>query len=196
MRSNIVVSFALVLHRPSFTKQYAVVVEVQNKGIPRRLKISVSFLKGKLLGFIYWKKVKLIPPHDIQSYRANGCVSPPVLKVGTSCSCVARFTPWLFLTPWKEIPNTPLSSMLAGSQSRYALFWWSRISLIPVGNGIRYRSSHIVVTAFNMLIPVLSMETLFTHGARRQISLRDISFSNKKNYLERNSVGWHHKERK
>jgi hypothetical protein len=43
------------------------VTEVQNKGIPRRLKISVSFLKGKLLGFVYWKKVKLIPPHNIQS---------------------------------------------------------------------------------------------------------------------------------
>jgi len=32
--------------------------KVQNKDIPRRLEISVSFLKGKLLRFIYWKRVK------------------------------------------------------------------------------------------------------------------------------------------
>jgi len=45
-------------------------------------------LKGKLLGLIYWKKVKLVPPHDIQSYRASEGISPPILKVGTSCSWV------------------------------------------------------------------------------------------------------------
>jgi hypothetical protein len=83
------------LHHPCFTKQYEVVTEVQNKGIPRRLEISVSFLKGKLLGFIFWKRVKIVPPHDIQTYRASRGISPPILKVGTSCSTVVRFTPLL-----------------------------------------------------------------------------------------------------
>jgi hypothetical protein len=83
------------LHHPGFTKQYEVVIEVQNKSIPRRLEISVSFLKGKLLGFICWKRVKIVPPHDLQMYRASGGISPPILKVGTSCSRVVRFTPLL-----------------------------------------------------------------------------------------------------
>jgi hypothetical protein len=46
--------------------------------------VSVSFLKGKLLGFIYWKRVKIVPANDTQTYRANGGISPPILNVGTS----------------------------------------------------------------------------------------------------------------
>jgi hypothetical protein len=67
-------------------KQYATVIEVQNTGIPRRLEISVSFLKGKLLGFINWKRVKIVPTLAIQTYSSSRGIFPPVLNVGTSCS--------------------------------------------------------------------------------------------------------------
>jgi len=71
---------------PAYTKQYAAFVEVQNKGIPTRLEISVSFLKVKLFGFTYWKRVKIVPPHAIQKYKASLGISPPILNVSTSCS--------------------------------------------------------------------------------------------------------------
>jgi hypothetical protein len=71
---------------PGYTKQYAAVVEVQNKGIPTRLEMSVSFLKVKLFGFTNWKRVKIVPSHTIQKYRGSGGISPPILNVGSSCS--------------------------------------------------------------------------------------------------------------
>ena len=60
-------------------------LQVKNNDIPSRLEISVSFLKGKILGFIYWKKVKFVPAHAIQTYRACGGISPAIRSVGTSC---------------------------------------------------------------------------------------------------------------
>jgi hypothetical protein len=109
----------LLIICPGYVKQYAAVIEVQNKDKPSRLKISVSFLKGKLLGFIYWKRVKIVPTHAIQTYRASGNIYPPILNVGTHCSWVSRFTLWLLYIPEKNFSH-PLRRMLAGHQSQYA----------------------------------------------------------------------------
>jgi hypothetical protein len=39
-----------------YKQQFGVVIEEQDKDIPSRLEMSVSFLKEKLLGFMYWKR--------------------------------------------------------------------------------------------------------------------------------------------
>jgi len=106
-------------------------------------------------------------------YRACGVISPPILNASTSWSWVVRFIPWWLYTPGKNFSH-PWRMMLAGHQNRYARFWWSRISLVPVGNGTLHCSSRIVVTTLTMLPQVLSLEKLFTHDARQQVQLRNV----------------------